>query len=55
MSKSQLTKAELLVRVLKLKNKLNSGTLGYDWSSDQKCSADAVLNHVLDIIDEYRY
>jgi len=55
MPRNQLTKGEILLRVLKLKQKLDDGTLGHDWSSDQKNSADAVLNQILDIIEEYRY
>lgn len=55
MSKSQLTKLEMLPRVLKLKVQLDEGIIGSDWSEDQKYSAHCAINLVLDIIEEYRY
>ena len=52
MSKNQLSKDELKVRVLKLKAKLQDDPR---WYSGPKDLADKYLNEVLDIIDEYRY
>ena len=51
MSKNQLTKDELKVRILKLKNRLYSDQPSWD----SKGLAHKYLNEVLDIIDEYRY
>jgi len=53
MSKNQLTKEELRVRVLKLKNKLYVEHIRPEM--DMKGLAHKYLNEVLDIIDEYRY
>ena len=51
MSKNQLTKDELIVRVLKLKDRLYKDQPTWDTKGlDHK-----YLNEVLDIIDEYRY
>lgn len=55
MSKSELTKIEMLSRVLKLKKKLDDNVIGRDWSEGQKNSAHYILNQVLDAIAEYRY
>ena len=52
MSKNNLPKEELKVRVLKLKHKLYRDD---QWYSDPKGLAHKYLNEVLDIIDEYRY
>jgi hypothetical protein len=51
MPKNQLTKDELKVRILKLKNKLHQDSPSWD----SKGLAHKYLNEVLDIIDEYRY
>jgi hypothetical protein len=51
MSKNKLTKDEIKVRVLKLKNKLN----GENYTSDPRGLAHKYLNEILDILDEYRY
>ncbi len=51
MSKNQLTKDELKVRVLKLKDRLHRDAPSWD----SKGLANKYLNEVLDIIDEYRY
>ena len=51
MPKNQLTKDELKVRVLKLKDRLHRDQPGWD----SKGLANKYLNEVLDIIDEYRY
>ena len=51
MPKNQLTKDELKVRVLKLKDRLYKDQPGWD----SKGLANKYLNEVLDIIDEYRY
>jgi len=50
---NQLTKDELKVRVLGLKNKLHIDHIRHDM--DMKGLAHKYLNEVLDIIDEYRY
>lgn len=55
MPRNQLTRDELLVKILKLKHQLHVGSLGSDWSPDQISSAHFALNKVLDIIEEYRY
>jgi len=51
MPKNQLTKDELKVRVLKLKDKLYRDNPSWD----SKGLAHKYLNEVLDIIDEYRH
>ena len=51
MSKNKLTKDEIKVRVLNLKNKLNSE----NYTSDPRGLAHKYLNEILDILDEYRY
>ena len=53
MSKNQLTKDELKVRVLKLKDNLYKDHIRPEM--DMKGLAHKYLNEVLDIIDEYRY
>ena len=55
MPRNQLTKEELLVKILKLKHQLYVGSLGSNWSMDQKSAVHFALNQVLDIIEEYRY
>ena len=51
MPKNQLTKDELKIRVLKLKDRLYKDQPSWD----SKELANKYLNEVLDIIDEYRY
>lgn len=51
MSKNQLTKEEMKVRVLKLKHQLHNEPV----HADIKGHAHKYLNEVLDILDEYRY
>jgi len=51
MPKNQISKDELKVRVLKLKNRLYKEPPSWD----PKGLANKYLNEVLDIIDEYRY
>ena len=53
MSKNQLTKEEMKVRVLKLKHDLNVEHIRHDM--DMKGLAHKYLNAVLDVLDEYRY
>jgi hypothetical protein len=53
MSKNQLTKGEMKVRVLKLKHQLNNEYIHHDM--DMKGLTHKYLNEVLDILDEYRY
>jgi hypothetical protein len=53
MPKNQLSKEELKVRVLKLKNNLYNDHTRPEM--DMKGLAHKYLNEVLDIIDEYRY
>ena len=50
MPRNQITKDELKVRVLKLKDRLYNDQL----SIDSKELVNKYLNEVLDIIDEYR-
>lgn len=53
MSKNQLTKQELKVRILELKNQLYIEHVRHDM--DIKGLAHKYLNEVLNILDEYRY
>jgi hypothetical protein len=53
MPKNQISKDELKVRVLKLKDKLYKDHIRPEM--DMKGLAHKYLNEVLDIIDEYRY
>jgi len=53
MPKNQLTKDEMKVRILGLKNKLYKEHIRPEM--DMKGLAHKYLNEVLDIIDEYRY
>ena len=53
MPKNKITKEELKIRVLKLKNQLHTEHVRHDM--DMKGLAHKYLNQVLDIIDEYRY
>jgi len=53
MSKNKITKEELKVRVLKLKNGLYKEPIRP--GEDMKGLAHRYLDKVLDIIDEYRY
>jgi len=53
MPKNQLTKDEIKLRVLKLKDNLYKDHIRPEM--DMKGLAHKYLNEVLDIIDEYRY
>jgi hypothetical protein len=53
MSKNQLTKQEMKIRVLKLKDNLHKEHIRPEM--DMKGLAHKYLNVVLDILDEYRY
>ena len=53
MSKNKLSKEELKVRVLKLKNQLHLEHVRHDM--DMKGLAHKYLDEVLHILDEYRY
>ena len=53
MSKNRLTKQEMKLRVLKLKNELYLEHIRHDM--DMKGLAHKYLNAILDILDEYRY
>jgi len=53
MPRNNVTKDEILVRVLKLKNELYNG-LNYGKGSEWHDGAHAALNKVLDILKEYR-
>lgn len=55
MATGQLTKLDILARVLKLKNQLYGGGYGLDWDTKQKEAADKVLSDVIDVLNEYRY
>jgi hypothetical protein len=52
MPRNELTKDELKIRVLKLKDKLHKEHIGPE--IDMKGVAHKYLNEVLDAIDEYR-
>ena len=53
MPKNQISKDELKVRVLKLKDKLHNEHIRPEM--DMKGLAHKYLNEVLDIVNEYRY
>ena len=53
MPSNQVTKDELKVRILKLKNQVDAE--GSDIWQGEKDLAHKYLNKVLDILDEYRY
>jgi len=53
MPRNQITKDEIKVRILKLKNQLYNEHVRPEM--DMKGLAHKYLNEVLDIIDEYRY
>jgi hypothetical protein len=55
MATGQLTKLDILARVLKLKNRLYGGGYGSDWDTEQKEAVDKALSDVIDVINEYRY
>ena len=55
MSTGQMRKIDIYARVLKLKNDLSQGNYKPEWDNHAKMKAHAVLNDVLDIINEYRY
>ncbi len=50
-----MKKIDIYARVLKLKNDLSQGDYKSEWDNYAKLKAHAVLNDVLDIINEYRY
>ena len=52
MPRGRLTKDEMKVNVLKLKQELQKESIGY--TSDPKALANQYLNKVLDKIDEYQ-
>lgn len=54
MPRNFMTKDEVKVRVLKLKNELYNGT-NHDKNGDWHQGAHTALNRVLDILEEYRY
>jgi hypothetical protein len=54
MPRGNLTKVDMMSRVLKLKYQLYSQDY-YHYSGNQKDSAHEMLNKVLDIINEYSY
>ena len=55
MPTGQMRKIDIYARVLKLKNDLSQGDYKPEWDNSAKMKAHAVLNDVLDIINEYRY
>jgi|TARA_B100002019_G_scaffold248157_1_gene226960 hypothetical protein len=54
MPRGNLTKVDMMSRVLKLKHELYSNQY-HHYSGNQKDSAHEVLNKVLDMINEYSY
>ncbi len=55
MPTGEMKKIDIYARVLKLKNDLSQGDYKSEWDNYAKLKAHAVLNDVLDIINEYRY
>lgn len=55
MATGQLTKIDILARVLRLKNRLYDGGYGSDLDLRQREAVDKTLSDVIDIINEYRY
>jgi len=55
MATGQLTKLDILARVLKLKNRLYGGGYGSDLNIKQKEAVDKTLSDVIDVLNEYRY
>jgi len=53
MPRNDLTKKEMICRVLKLKQELYNGQYA-QWSGDEHEGAHYMLNQVLNILDEYR-
>jgi len=53
MPRGMMSKVDIYARVLKLKNGLDQGEWKTEWTRDEKMVAHAVLNEVLDIINEY--
>ena len=54
MPRGNMTKVDIMSRVLKLKHELYSNQYNY-YTEEQKDSAHEMLNRVLDMISEYRY
>ena len=55
MATGQLTKIDILSRVLRLKNLLHDSSYGSDWDTKQKEAVDRALSDIINILDEYRY
>jgi hypothetical protein len=55
MPRSQLTKIDILSRVIKMKNELHDGSYSPELPAPQKKAVDEALSKVVDIINEYRY
>jgi hypothetical protein len=53
MPRNSLTKEEMRVRVMKLKQELYSGQYR-SWNADRHDGAQYMLNQVLNILEEYR-
>jgi hypothetical protein len=53
MPRNKISKEEIKIRVLQLKNKLYTEHVRHDM--DMKGLAHKYLNEVIDVIDEYRY
>ena len=54
MPRANLTKVDMMSRVLKMKHELYSN-LYHHYSEDQKDSAHEMLNKILDMVNEYNY
>lgn len=52
--RGQVTKVDIVARIMKLKSSLYNGHTHHDWSEDQKHSAQCALSEVLDVLQEYR-
>jgi len=55
MATGQLTKIDLLSRILRLKNWLHDGSYGSNCDTKQKEAVDRSLSDIIDILNEYRY
>jgi len=53
MPRGSLRKVDIQARVLKIQHQLKENVFHPEWDDIQKDSANVILNHVLDIINEY--
>lgn len=53
MPRGILSKVDILSRILRLKQRLHDRVDYPDWNKQQREAADQMLNHMLDILNEY--